>query len=130
MSNYMKWSDLGDKTPKTMTSQTSQTCPNIKNREDKQKLIDNNRVVVIDVHGEWCGPCKDIAPYFEELAKEQWNPGKCVLAKEDVDLELSQNIAGVPCFIFYKNGKYVDSVTGGDMPLIKTKLTQLLRDVQ
>lgn len=115
MSLYAKYSDLGDKTPKMDQNMMDALVQSITTREQKQSLIGGNRVCVIDVHADWCGPCKQIAPMYVELAKKYSRPGVCVLAKENIELELSQNIRGVPTFLFFKDGQYVDVVTGADM---------------
>lgn len=125
--SYAKWNDLEPKSPQ---QNMEQTCLKIQNMQHKQTLINSNRVVVIDVYGDWCGPCKAISPQYGEMAKKYNRPGKCLLVKEDVDMELSQNIRGVPCFLFFKDGKYMESVTGADLQQVENKLLPLLSDVQ
>lgn len=129
MSNYKKWNDLTDNTPKVNQEFINSICPHIQTLQQKQELIQSNRVVCIDVYGDWCQPCKIIEPEYANLAKRFNRQGKCMLAKEDVDLQLSQNIQGVPCFLFFKDGRYIDSITGGDMPMVENKLLQLLSNV-
>ncbi|KAJ1304938.1 hypothetical protein OPQ81_006071 [Rhizoctonia solani] len=74
-----------------------------------------SQLVVIDFHATWCGPCHQIAPRYEHLAKT--NPEvhflKCdVDAAQDVARRY--NISAMPTFIFLKNGKQVDMVRGAD----------------
>ena len=53
-----------------------------KNLEEFRALINQDKLVVVDFHAEWCGPCKLIAPKLEALAKA--NP-EVVFAKVNVD---------------------------------------------
>ena len=46
---------------------------------------------VIDLYATWCGPCRQLSPIMEELAKEY--KGKVVFYKVDIDKE--KNIAAV-----------------------------------
>jgi thioredoxin 1 len=50
-----------------------------------QKLISSNTCVVTDFYADWCGPCKAIAPIFEQLATSHSQPGKLAFAKVNVD---------------------------------------------
>jgi thiol-disulfide isomerase/thioredoxin len=50
-----------------------------------QKLISSNTYVITDFFADWCGPCKAIAPIFEQLATSHSQPGKVAFAKVDVD---------------------------------------------
>jgi thiol-disulfide isomerase/thioredoxin len=128
--NYAKYKDLGDNNPK-MNKQTMESlCPSITTLEQKQQFISNNKICVIDIYGDWCGPCKEIAPAYAELSKKYGRSGICLLCKEDIDLNLTQNIKGVPMFLFYKNGQFVDSVTGADLTGndgVESKLVALLQ---
>ncbi|CAE6455739.1 unnamed protein product [Rhizoctonia solani] len=74
-----------------------------------------SQLVVIDFHATWCGPCHQIAPRYEHLAKV--NPQvhflKCdVDAAQDVARHYK--VSAMPTFIFLKNGKQVDMVRGAD----------------
>jgi thioredoxin 1 len=50
-----------------------------------QKLLSSNTYVVTDFYADWCGPCKAIAPIFEQLATSHSQAGKLVFAKVNVD---------------------------------------------
>lgn len=70
--------------------------------------------VVVDFWAAWCGPCRLIAPYIEELAKEY--SGKAIVAKMDTDANpitpSRYGIMGIPTLIFFKGGREVDRIVG------------------
>jgi thioredoxin 1 len=95
--------------------------------EQKRQVLQTNRVVVIDIYGDWCGPCKQVAPKYAQLAAKYNRLGHCLLVKENVknDPPLSQNIRGVPCFHFFLDGNLVDTITGGNITAVEQKVQEL-----
>ena len=73
-------------------------------------------LVVIDFFATWCGPCKKIAPFFEQLADEYV---KITFLKVDVDeseeLVEKYNIQAMPTFVFLKDGAVVKKVEGANI---------------
>lgn len=103
------------------------------NFEQKKAAINNHSLCVVDMYGDWCGPCKQIAPKFAELASKYNKKNVCLLAKENVDLELPNipnnlEIHGVPTFLFYVNGHLQKNytVTGGDMKMVEQNIRNIL----
>ena len=121
MSSYKKLSAFGEK-----KSEVDSLLPNILRIEDKTALIQNYKVVVIDVHADWCGPCKIISPLFSELFKKYNIPGVCILAKENVDLKLSPSIQVVPTFQFFLYGQLDSVISGADITLVENKIIELI----
>ena len=82
--------------------------------EFKTKVLGSDQIVMVDFWAAWCGPCRMIAPYVEELAKEY--AGRAVVAKMDTDANpqtpMQFGIMGIPTLIFFKNGKEVDRIVG------------------
>ncbi|XP_062097839.1 thioredoxin H1-like [Humulus lupulus] len=80
-----------------------------------QKGKDSKQLVVVDFTAAWCGPCRIIAPAFDELAK---NTPNVLFLKVDIDelLDVSTEwkIRSVPTFLFIKEGKLVDSFSGAN----------------
>ena len=81
------------------------------------KIINSNEfnntvesgVVVVDFFATWCGPCKMLAPVFEELTDVNF-------VKVDIDqsMDLAQKfrIVSVPTMKIFKNGEEVDTLMG------------------
>ncbi len=72
--------------------------------------------VVIDFFATWCGPCKKIAPAFEQLATVY---PSIVFLKVDVDesaeLVDKYEVQAMPTFVFLKDGVVVKRIEGADL---------------
>eukprot|EP00199_Chlamydomonas_sp_CCMP681_P003390 CAMPEP_0119105128 /NCGR_PEP_ID=MMETSP1180-20130426/3182_1 /TAXON_ID=3052 ORGANISM="Chlamydomonas cf sp, Strain CCMP681" /NCGR_SAMPLE_ID=MMETSP1180 /ASSEMBLY_ACC=CAM_ASM_000741 /LENGTH=177 /DNA_ID=CAMNT_0007090111 /DNA_START=37 /DNA_END=571 /DNA_ORIENTATION=- len=97
-------------------------------QEFKTALADQTKTIVIDFTAKWCGPCKFIAPHYEEMAKQ--NPGVTFL-KVDIDTpSLSKTveehtITGVPTFAIYSAGKMVERFSGAQIDLLKKLVSNI-----
>jgi len=83
------------------------------------------KLVVVDFYATWCGPCKNIAPFFEELATKYPN---AVFLKVDVEkcsgTAETLGILAMPTFIFYKNGEILTTVRGATPSTLEEKVKQ------
>ena len=82
-------------------------------------------VVVVDFYADWCGPCKSMAPVFEELALEY--DGKAVFAKLNTDqnqqIAIANRVMTIPTFMIFKDGVQVDKAIGMiDKQTLKNKI--------
>ena len=78
------------------------------------EVLSSNTVVVADFWAEWCGPCKMVGPFIEQLAAEY--EGKAAIGKIDIeendDLATKYAIRNIPTVLFFKNGEVVDKMVG------------------
>ena len=78
--------------------------------------------VLVDFYADWCGPCKMMAPWVDELARTYI--GKALIAKLDTDASPQTasrfQIRGIPTTIVFKGGKEVKRQTGA-VPLAALK---------
>jgi thioredoxin 1 len=77
--------------------------------------------VLVDFWAEWCGPCKMIGPFLEDLAADK--AGKLTVAKVNIDENpqspTKYGVRGIPTMILFKSGKVAGTKVGA---LAKTKL--------
>lgn len=81
--------------------------------KNNQQEIEKAKFAVIDVFATWCGPCMEMKPIFEEVAKRY---STYTFAELNVDeareLAIGYGVTSVPTFIFIKEGKVVGKETG------------------
>ncbi|KAG8287998.1 Thioredoxin-like protein 1 [Homalodisca vitripennis] len=96
-----------------------------KDTEFQTKLSSSKNVVVVKFSAAWCGPCKRIAPFFEQMATKY---PQSVFLKVDINVcqetALAQGISSMPTFVFYKGGEKIDSITGSNTKLLEDKLKE------
>ena len=87
------------------------------NAEALEELIGStDKTVYCDFWASWCGPCRMLAPVFEDVSDKY--EGKALFVKIDVDDEASESaamkygITSIPNVIAFKGGNPVDSSLG------------------
>ncbi|KAJ9299605.1 hypothetical protein DTO271G3_2489 [Paecilomyces variotii] len=99
----------------------------ISSKEQFSSLLSSSTIVVTDFYADWCGPCKAIAPMYEQLANQLSRPNRITFTKVNVDeqqeIAKAYGITAMPTFMIFKNARTVSTVRGAD----PNKLSEAVR---
>ncbi len=78
------------------------------------KLLQANKLVLVDFHAVWCAPCKAMNPVIDKVSADF--KGKAKVEKVDVEankiITAAYQVQTVPGFVLFKEGKKVWSHSG------------------
>jgi thioredoxin 1 len=79
----------------------------------EEQVLQSNVPVLVDFYADWCGPCRELGPVFEELAAETPQV-KFVKVNVDDSRELAARyrIVSIPHLLLFKNGRVIASQKG------------------
>ena len=93
---------------------------------DFNTIITSNKLVVVDFFATWCGPCRALSPYIDELAT---NHHHILFAKANIeetpDIANELDVKSLPCVIIFKNGKEINRVVGFNKPKLQAIIENL-----
>jgi thioredoxin 2 len=77
-------------------------------------LTRNDLPLVVDVWAPWCGPCRMMAPHFEEAAQRFAQRARFARINSDEEGALASRfgIRGVPTLIVFRGGKEIARQSG------------------
>ncbi|MGD8744276.1 MAG: thioredoxin [Candidatus Woesebacteria bacterium] len=86
----------------------------VKEDNFEEKVLKNDKPILVDFWASWCGPCRMAEPVLEELSEEYKD--KVLIAKLNVDenQETAQKyqVMSIPTTILFKKGEEVGRQIG------------------
>ena len=80
----------------------------------EHEVIGSDRPVFVDFWAPWCGPCRMVGPFIDELAEEMPNV-KFVKIDIDKNTEVAakHGVMSIPNMIVFNDGNIVNRQIGG-----------------
>jgi thioredoxin 1 len=90
------------------------TAAFIQDQAEFDNLRQNTSLLVVDCTASWCGPCKVIAPFIDQLAENYGD--RATIMKLDIDshkaLGKELGLKSIPAVLFFKESELVETMVG------------------
>jgi thioredoxin 2 len=84
--------------------------------------------VLVDFYADWCGPCRMVAPFVDEIARA--NVGKLLVAKVDTDqaqnVAMKYGIRSIPTIVVFESGKELERSVGFEPERLKALVAKVV----
>jgi thioredoxin 1 len=79
-----------------------------------ETVLASDKPILVDFWAEWCGPCRQVGPILEEIAREHGDD--ITIVKMNVDenpqTPAQYRVTGIPTLNVYKGGEVVKQIVG------------------
>ncbi len=90
------------------------TATFIQDQTEFENLRKTTSLLVVDCTATWCGPCKVIAPFIDQLAENYSD--RATVTKLDIDgnkaLAKEFGLKSIPAVLFFKSEELVETMIG------------------
>ena len=86
-------------------------------QEFEEKVLNSQKVVLVDFWAQWCPPCRAMAPILEQVAKDMDANVDVVkvdteASRDNAMLAGEYEVRSIPNMNVFKGGKVVDTIIG------------------
>ena len=94
----------------------------------EKEIINADLLAVVDFSATWCGICERMKPVFDEFTNDF--EGKIIVGEVNIDesevLAAEYELDIIPTFIFFKDGKVVERISGKVEKSVLTEIANKL----
>ena len=79
----------------------------------EKEVLQSDKIVLVDLYADWCGPCKMLSPVVDSVANENADI-KVVKVNVDnaQDLAIKYQVMSIPTLVVIKNGQEINRSVG------------------
>jgi len=94
------------------TDETSTEARHIVSEDTFDRLLADEKRVLVDFYAEWCGPCNIMAPTVDEFAAETGAEVVKIDVEELPEIATRYDVKSVPTFIAFEDGEVAERLIG------------------
>ena len=101
-------------------SESHQTIASLEGTRSFEKALADagDGLVVVDFYADWCGPCRQLIPVLEQIARKHGDKAVFYRVNVDRNRELAQayRVKGIPHVMFIRRSEALYSIIGLQHP--------------
>jgi len=104
---------------------------NISSAGQFRTLLSSSSIVIADFYADWCGPCKAIAPLYEQLSKKHSKANAVTFTKINVDnqqeIAKQYGVTAMPTFLVFRSGSVINTLKGASPPALTSAVENAVK---
>ena len=80
----------------------------------EEEVLNSDKMVIVDVYADWCGPCKIMSPVIDEISEELGDNVKVVKINLDENINLADKyeVMSIPTIMVFNGGNVSKTFVG------------------
>lgn len=117
-----------EKPSDTSNNKKARKATHSTDRTFQKDVLKSKQPVLVDFWAPWCGPCRNVAPFVDQLAQDY--AGKVRVIKVNVDenkgIAGKYHIQSIPTFMVFESGQPINRLSGASPNAIKQMVEDAL----
>lgn len=84
----------------------------ISDQNSFEEFISKDRPVLVDLYADWCGPCQQMTPRIEKLAKQYEGSVAKVNVDDAPQIASRYNVSSIPTFLIFEDSELQERLIG------------------